>query len=251
MSSFVTADPNRILLVDISKWQDAPDTVQIPNFAVMKSRGVRGVIIKCGEGDALDRAFLVYQAALRDIGLPYGFYWYYNNKYSPDQQGKLFVDTIKRVGFPPLGIWLDLEDRLPGKYAGWKNWYDFLFDLEVAFPKKLIGIYTGHYYFKEFTLGVGIPQASLKWFGKFPLWVASYGVAPLPTEPWGDNWTLWQFTDLLDGIGYGVESKELDGNYFNGDERKFMEVFNLEGDTHIHSTRKINIYSNGTYQENS
>src|SRR3990172_126632 len=42
---------------------------------------------------------------------------------------------------------------------------------------------------------------------------------PLVPRPWSTTdhggWTFWQFTDHGDGYKYGVESKEIDLNYFN------------------------------------
>lgn len=227
MTNFVQADPNKVLILDISKWQDAPDTSQLPDFLRMKSHGVSGIIIKCGEANSIDRAFLSYVKATGEAGIPFGVYWYYNNKYSPKKQAQLFASTLKDNNiYPALGMWLDLEDRNPGSYSGWKRWYDFLAEMEYQCPIGIIGIYTGHYYFTEGT--VGIPPEALKWFGSYPLWIASYGHPPRDTKPWGGNWTLWQFTDLLDGIQYGVESKELDGNYFNGTKADYYDFFGLE-----------------------
>lgn len=255
MTDFVQPDPNKVLIVDISKWQDDPNTAKIVDFEKLKSNGVSGVIVKCGEANAIDRAFLSYVKAMDSANIPYGVYWYYNNKYSPKKQAQLFAQTLLDNKITPkLGMWLDLEDRNPGNYMGWKHWYDFLMEIisKIVLPKSIkIGIYTGHYYFTEFTVQAGIPASSLSWFAQFPLWIASYGYNPRATKPWGDKWTLWQFTDLLDGIRFGVESKELDGNYFNGTLKEFTEYFGL--DDVPQEPRKliktIYVYSDGTQEE--
>lgn len=256
MTEFVQADPNKVLIIDVSKWQDDPDTLKIPDFQRMYDLGASGIIIKCGEGTFLDREFLAYVDSLKSVGIPYGFYWYYNNKYSPKDQVDTFIEAIHKVGYPPLGVWLDLEDRKSGAYAGWRKWYDFLFDLEREFPDRLIGIYTNHWYFIEYTTGLGIPTASLNWFKHFPLWVASYGNYPSPTPPWVNDLTLWQFTDFLDGLYYGAESKELDGSYFNGNFSEFRNFFGLDDDTipseppkEIKKVKTIYIYSDGSQKE--
>lgn len=252
MSKFVQPDPNKVLIVDISKWQDDPHTVRIVDFVQLKGNGVSGVIVKCGEANAIDRAFLSYVAAMEQAEIPYGVYWYYNNKYPPKKQAQLLINTLEKNNIhPKLGIWLDLEDRNPGGYMGWRHWYDFLLEVKMKFPKEKIGIYTGHYYFTEFTIQAGISAASLGWFAQFPLWIASYGRFPLPTKPWGDSWTLWQFTDVLDGIKFGVESKELDGNYFNGTMEEFQKFFGLEvvQDGVRKLVKVIHIYSDGSSEE--
>lgn len=252
VTNFVQPDPNKVLIVDISKWQDDINTAKIVDFEKLKSMGVRGVIIKCGEANSIDRAFIPYVHALQSSSMPFGVYWYYNNKYPPKKQAKLFVDTLKgnKVN-PQLGVWLDLEDRNPGNYIGWKHWYDFLIEIITTLPKSIkIGIYTGHYYFTEFTVQAGITASSLSWFAQFPLWIASYGFLPRATRPWGDKWTLWQFTDLLDGIKFGVESKELDGNYFNGTLDDFNSYFGLnEKPIERKLVKTIYVYSDGSREE--
>lgn len=229
MAKFIQPDPSKVLIIDISKWQDDPNTLETVDFVQLKSQGTAGVIVKCGEANAIDRAFISYVQEMKKYNIPFGVYWYYNNKYPPKKQAKLFVDTlIKNNVNPKLGMWLDLEDRNPGKYTGWKYWYDFLLQITNELPERIVGIYTGHYYFTEYTTLAGIPPQSLAWFAKFPLWIASYGSSPKYTKPWGDDWLLWQFTDLLDGIKFGVDSKELDGNYFNGDIKKFCNYFKID-----------------------
>jgi len=51
-----TPDPSRVLLIDISKWQDDPNTPSGVDFAKMKSRNVSGVIMKVGQGLYVDRS---------------------------------------------------------------------------------------------------------------------------------------------------------------------------------------------------
>jgi len=249
--NFITPDPSKVLIVDISKWQDDPNTLKSVDFELLKERNVSGVIIKCGEANSIDRAFVSYARALETANIPFGVYWYYNNKYSPKIQATLFASTLKNYGISPkLGMWLDLEDRNSGNFTGWKHWYNFLVELKVQFPNSIIGIYTGHYYFAEMTIQAGISASSLEWFNQFPLWIASYGANPKPTKPWGLEWTIWQFTDLLDGKFYGVESKELDGNYFYGDATLFRKFFKLENPTTDKKLIKIiYIYSDGSKEE--
>ena len=47
--------------------------------------------------------------------------------------------------------------------------------------------------------------------------------------PWEKGeWLFWQYTEAGDGELYGVESKGIDLNYFNGDMAAFRARFNLE-----------------------
>lgn len=218
-------DPNKVLIVDCSRWQDDPDTENLIDFEIMKSKGVSGVILKAGQGIYHDRVVKISWEHAKAAGLPVGLYWYLDNTVDPKLQAQKFLelDLMKAE----LGIWVDLEDRVNGKFMGWKNWYNFIVTLQEKLPSLRIGIYTGHYYWIEFTKGSGISYASLQWFKKFTLWLASYGREPLYTEPWGDDWKIWQFTDFLDGESYGAESKELDGNYFRGTLDEYKQFFTL------------------------
>lgn len=251
MTKFVQPDPTKVIVIDISKWQDDPNTPETVDFTKLKGLGVSGVIVKCGEANSIDRAFLRYVQELKILEIPFGAYWYYNNKYPPKKQARLFVDTlVSNKITPQLGMWLDLEDRNPGKYTGWRNWYDFLSQTMNDLPDMRIGIYTGHYYFTEHTIQAGIPSQSLNWFAKCPLWIASYGAKPRYTKPWGDNWTFWQFTDILDGKLFGVDSKELDGNYFNGTLDEFYSYFSILSPTPLPKrlVRTIYEYSDGSQE---
>ena len=51
---------------------------------------------------------------------------------------------------------------------------------------------------------------------------------PLVPRPWTTNeWLFWQFTASGDGPAYGVESLEIDLNYFNGDAQGFAQRFGV------------------------
>lgn len=253
MTNFVQADPSKPLIIDVSKWQNDPVTPEYIDFAKMKSKGVDGVIMKAGQGLYTDRDFVTNWHLCKILGMPVGSYWYYDNRVDPSKQAKAWVDSLD-VENGELWMWLDLEDRQAGVYAGWKNWYVMLAKLQDLLPNAKIGIYTGHYYWVEFTKQAGIPKASLRWFKQFPLWLASYGGDPLDTDPW-DGWTIWQFTDFLDGKSYGAESFELDGNYFNGTIEDFRNYFGLSGEipeeTHPRTITVFDIYSNGDMQWNT
>lgn len=230
-------DQNKILIVDISKWQDDPDTPLGVDFALMKSRKVSGVIMKVGQGMYVDRAWeAAVRSALEDT-MPIGGYWYYDNRVEPKRQAKVMADALRDYPLP-LGLWLDLEDKQEGAYKGWKNWYTFLEKLKELMPGKKIGIYTGYYYWTERTVMSQIPKASLQYFKQYPLWIASYNAVPLIPDPWKPDYLIWQFTDLLDGAYYGVESKELDGNYLNSDV-SFDETFGISNTVSKEPTKKF------------
>ncbi len=46
-------------------------------------------------------------------------------------------------------------------------------------------------------------------------------------QPWA-SWTFWQWTDKGDGLAFGMESKGLDMNWFNGTEQELRKWAGVE-----------------------
>lgn len=215
-----------IIGTDISFYQDDPQTPQGVNFAKMRANA-EFVILRAGQNLWGDRDFKVNWRESKAVGLPRGSYWFYDSRVDPKLQAEKWVSMFDG-DFGELPLWADFEDNYNGPFKGWRNWYNFIERVKQLIPAgKEIGIYTAFYYWRENTVAVGIPNASLNYFKQYPLWIANYGVAsPLVPAPW-DTWTLWQFTDNGDGTIYGVESLNIDLNYFNGDLAAFRARFNL------------------------
>lgn len=217
---------DRVIGTDVSFYQDDPQTPQGINFTQMRSNNAGFAIIRAGQNLWIDRDFKVNWREARAAGIPRGSYWFYDSRIEPKQQAKLWA-SVFNGDYGELPLWADFEDNYNGKYKGWKHWYDFIEHIKQLVPTKEIGVYTNYYYWKENTVQAGIPSSSLNYFKQYPLWVAAYNpTGPTVPQPWTD-WTLWQFTDNGDGFPYGVESKNIDLNYFNGDLQKFRQRFNL------------------------
>ncbi|GAB1472179.1 hypothetical protein MASR2M66_30570 [Chloroflexota bacterium] len=215
-----------IIGTDISFYQDDPQTPQGINFAKMRANAYFA-IIRAGQNLWGDRDFKVNWREAKAVGLPRGSYWFYDSRVDPKLQAEKWISMFGG-DFGELPLWCDFEDNYNGAYKGWKNWYNFIERVKELIPaEKEIGIYTGYYYWKENTVAVGIPNASLNYFKQYSLWIANYGVTtPLVPAPWS-TWTLWQYTDNGDGTLYGVESLNIDLNYFNGDADAFKQRFGV------------------------
>src|SRR5690606_12372604 len=217
---------DRVIGTDVSFYQDDPQTPQGIDFRKMRQHGAAFAIIRAGQNLWTDRDFKVNWREARAAGIPRGSYWFYDSRADPKKQAELWV-SLFNGDTGELPLWADFEDNYNGSFKGWRHWYNFIERLKELLPGKEIGIYTAYYYWLENTVSVGIPTASLNYFNQYPLWIANYGVAtPLIPKPW-TAWTLWQFTDNGDGIPYGVESKNIDLNYFNGDLNDFYQRFGL------------------------
>jgi lysozyme len=210
---------------DVSMYQDDNNTPQRIDFAMMREQ-TSAVIIRAGQNSWIDPDFKHNWKAAKEAGLHRGSYWFYDSLLDPKKQAELWVSALAG-DLGELPLWCDFEDRYGGAFGGWKHWYDFIEHLKTLVPGKAIGIYTGYYYWLEHTVAKAIPKASLNYFKQYPLWVAAYNaVGPGVPTPW-DDWLLWQFTDNGIGAPYGVESKNIDLNYFNGSEAEFYQFFGL------------------------
>ena len=208
---------------DISFWQDRPDTARQVDFVQM-AKVAPFVIIRAGQGTWPDTDLIYNQREAKAAGMIRGFYWFYDSRAEPKAQARKFADVLNG-DYGELPLWADFEDRYNGAYKGWHNWYTFLEHLKTLVGGHPIGLYTAPYYWKENTVMVGIPTASLNYFKQYPLWIANYGVTnPSIPKPW-TTWEFWQYTDKGDGILYGVESLNIDLNYFNGDILDFNNKY--------------------------
>lgn len=211
---------------DVSFYQDDPETPNGINFRKMRENAYY-VIIRAGQNLWGDRDFKVNWREAKAVGMPRGSYWFYDSRVDPKLQAEKWVSMFEG-DYGELPLWGDFEDNYNGQFKGWKHWYNFLERVKQLIPaNKEIGVYTGYYYWRENTVGVGIPNASLNYFKQYPLWVAAYNpTGPSVPQPWAD-WTLWQFTDNGDGTLYGVESLNIDLNYFNGNIDAFRQRFGV------------------------
>lgn len=216
-----------IKIPDVSFWQDDPTTPLGIDFDVMASQ-TGAVIVRTGQNSWADNEFKISWHNAKLAGLLRGSYWFFDSRADPKRQAELYIATLGG-DLGELPLWCDFEDQYNGVFTGWKHWYTFIERLKVLAPDKQIGIYTGYYYWLDHTAGA--PIASKDYFRQFPLWIARYNATePLTPYPWID-WTLWQYTDNGDGALYGVESGNIDLNYFNGDADKFRQVFGVSIDT--------------------
>ncbi len=212
---------SKIIIPDISFYQDDPTTPQGVDFRIMRER-TPGVIIRAGQNTWTDTRFVEHWRRAKEAGLKRGAYWFYDSRAEPKKQAVHFAELLE-ADPPELGAWGDFEDRYGGAYDTWKHRYDFMENLSLKLPDTRIGIYTGYYYWLERV--TGISKERLEYFARYPLWIAAYNPsAPLIPPPF-KGYMFWQFTDNGDGKLYGVESKNIDLNYFFGDEADFELLF--------------------------
>jgi GH25 family lysozyme M1 (1,4-beta-N-acetylmuramidase)/uncharacterized protein YraI len=212
---------------DVSFYQDDPETPQGIDF--IKMRASAGyVIIRAGQNTWVDSDFKVNWREAKLAGLPRGSYWFYDSRTEPKKQAELWVQQFGG-DFGELPLFADFEEAYMGPYRGWKNWYTFLERLKALIGGHEIAIYTAYYYWRDNAPNATTQAANLNYFYQYPLWIANYGATePMIPLPWKKGeWLFWQYTETGDGALFGVESKGIDLNYFNGDLATFRARFNL------------------------
>ncbi len=212
---------------DVSFYQDDPETPQGIDFVKMRA-SAGYVIIRAGQNTWVDSDFKVNWREAKLAKLPRGSYWFYDSRTEPKKQAELWVEQFGG-DFGELPLFADFEESYMGPYRGWKNWYTFLERLKALVNGHEIAIYTAYYYWRDNAPNPETQAANLNYFKQYPLWIANYGATePLVPLPWKKGeWLFWQYTETGDGALYGVESKGIDLNYFNGDLAAFAARFNL------------------------
>jgi len=215
----------QIIGPDVSFYQDDPGTPQEINFVRM-NQTTDFVIIRAGQNLWVDSDFKNNWRRAKEAGLPRGSYWFYDSRADPRQQAELWFNHLNGDR-GELPLFLDLEEAYGGSFTGWQHWKAFLDRLRALVGQKEIGIYTAYHYWIN-NAPLNQPN-ELEYFHRYPLWIANYGVAqPLVPRPWAANeWLFWQFTATGEGPFYGVESLEIDLNYFNGDAEAFARRFGV------------------------
>lgn len=217
----------KIIGPDVSFYQDDPGTPNGINFTRM-NQAADFVIIRAGQNTWIDSDFKDNWQRAKKEGLPRGSYWFYDSRADPKQQAELWASLLTG-DMGELPLFADLEETYGGEFQGWNHWKQFLERLKELVGQKEIGIYTAYYYWLNNAPNAVTQATELEYFHRYPLWIANYGVSqPSVPKPWSANeWILWQFTAMGDGLLYGAESREIDLNYFNGDAQAFAQRFNV------------------------
>jgi lysozyme len=195
----------------------APEGVE--SWAKVRDAGIAAVIHKATEGqDFTDAKYETRRAAAPQAGLLWGSY-HFGTASDPEKQAKHFLSVVNPG--PNDLIVLDLEEneKNPHNSMSIKQAVTFLsivHDETGRWP----GLYAGAD-LRDMLNGHGHPILSNCW-----LWLAHWHDEPKLIPGW-DNWTLWQYTDGIQGPephtipGIGV----CDRSKFNGDLAGLQKLF--------------------------
>jgi len=208
--------------LDISSWQDIYSTPKQVNFDQMKLAGADFVFLKASQGTPrggwTDRTFVEYWKNSKAAGLLRGAY-HFMTWDAPIPQADHFSSLLAEDPgeLPPIC-----------DYEWWKvtpaNAIGLLASF-IARVKQNTGLQPGIYTAPGYWQPHGSSNA---FFAECPLWIAHWGArSPKVPAPW-KSWEFWQETNKGDGKMYGVESKQVDVDYFNGTveelHRKYGEL---------------------------
>ncbi|NPV87675.1 MAG: glycoside hydrolase family 25 protein [Anaerolineae bacterium] len=209
--------------LDVSKWQDDNTTPQQIDFNKAKRAGAYFVFIKASQDVYADPDFAYNWNAAKTAGLIRGAYHFFDYRKSPKTQADYLASLLKDDWgeLPPV---LDFEKHpawdLPTRDKCLRMIKEFFTQLETTCPKKPL-FYTNPSMIK-YTLSP-IPD----WLLEHPLWIAHYYVSAPSYKPWA-KWHFWQYSDRGDGLAYGMESLQVDMNWWNGTLEELHQFANLE-----------------------
>lgn len=208
--------------VDISYWQG-----EITNPAKLAEM-VDFVFIRAGYGnDYKDPRMEHYVQICKEYDIPYGLYWYTK----PDKSFEKHADNFYLIwNSKPGKIYpvFDLEERGRKNKTDLESWYKKLYDrfnAKVPQEYKKDITYTSPGFLNS---AIGITN----WLKHTLLMVAHWTTRDYPIIPneWavpGFTWKFWQWSSTGKGSDYGVSSKYIDLQRYNGTKSQFYAEFGI------------------------
>jgi len=202
---------------DVSHWQGDID------FAKMYAAGARFVFLKASQATWTDRRFIQNYNAARQTLLLVGMYHFLDWTKPAVEQALYFADLVR--AYPPdLPPVLDYECRTsaPAREKAVAEAKAFVMEVE-RYTSTRVMLYTSRGYWNEY-------GSDDRFWVDVPLWFAYYTNLPImitdliPPRPFRSI-EFWQFTERGDGALYGVQSKQIDLNYFNGTAQDLLNRY--------------------------
>lgn len=186
------------------------------NFNTMRMQ-TDYLILRAGQGQWLDTCFKRNRDECIRVGLPYGVYWFYDDRVSPAKQAETLYGLLKTHPLPKE-IWCDWERTYSGEYGGLDDVVAFMERIE-SLTGMTCGMYTGYYWFLENSNKNQYPS-QYRYLESKPLWLAWYtddftenGIEKVKIPPPFKEMDVWQYGTPSLAYKYGVtQSIEIDMN---------------------------------------
>lgn len=220
----------RALGLDISHYQGTPD------FNKMRNAGVSFVIIKASQNNFIDSLFRENWEGAKEAGLLRGAYHFYDMRegsLDPKAQAGFFCDLLENDPGELLPV-LDYEN--PGRegypdYPLHEKGETIVHQFSGRVKKRL------KHYPMLYTNLAGIQSLTplSAHIRSLDLWIAWYNTTShSPLTGTFSNWRMWQFRTTGNGEKFGVQSKGVDLNAFNGTVTDLYDYANS-----LHMTDRI------------
>lgn len=211
--------------MEITKEIEYPDVSFYQGVIDFEKIG-KTAIFRAGQNIWVDGQFHRNRAEAVKRGMNWGVYWFYDDRVSPGAQATALLSLFSGAQAKPnMEIWCDWESTYNGRYGSVANVVAFMQKIEAEMPYAKVGLYTGYYWFMNNThalLNIG----QLNYLKNKPLWLAWYGPAAqvkIP-RPW-TQLTVWQCGTPARGAEFGVNTIEIDMNWFNGTTAEFNQRY--------------------------
>ena len=184
----------------------------------MKKAGATFVYIKASQNVWADKSFQTNWEGAKAAGLLRGAYHFYDMRDgsdSPKHQAEYFANLLAD---DPGELLPALDFESPG-IAGYPDYpgHDQSDKIVRQFAdkvKRILGFYPMLY---TNLAGIKHLDPLTELVKNMELWIAWYNLkAHRPKYGVWSDWRIWQYKSTGDGIAFGVESKGLDMNAFNG-----------------------------------
>jgi len=209
--------------IDVSKWQSEV------NWQKAKTAGAQFAFIRAGSvdnptGACYEDFQFQRNAQLAPPVLPVGFYWYFRPNQNAVKQAEFFINLIRGKDYK-LYPTVDVEENgnLSASSVAIAIW-SFLNRVYQQLGVKC-QVYTSPGFWNSYV-------EHNTWAKEYPLWVAHWNVqVPMLPADWANAslpYTFWQSYVGNDGPEFGMGSKGLDHDVYNGDLEKFRREFHLD-----------------------
>jgi hypothetical protein len=238
-------------IIDISAWQDDKTTLRRIDFTKPLRHNIRCIMNRAVFSTTRDIIFDYNWIEERRLGYirgVYGFWDYRPGNPGVEIQAKSLVSILKNdPGEFPV-VWMDVErplqswPKLPSPRTVLASMKQYALIIEAGLSGKICGYYINGAMIK-YLMSDPIAWIQYKSFiTSRPLWIAAWpdwlnpnnqgkwkvlpgesldqyifrtGWIPNIYNQW-NKWLIWQYGTPTEGLKYGMESREVDADFFNG-----------------------------------
>lgn len=207
---FTLGNPNvpDVDFIDVSSYQP---NISVDTFKLMKSRGVKGVVVKLTEGTNYRNPYAPQQIKnAKAAGLKVSAYHFsrFKNKAQAQAEARYFAAYAQELGLPKSTVMVnDMEAaECNNGYATSNSVY---FALELIQKCKYSTVL--HYGYQSW-FDTGVLNANT--LGKDSIWIASYPYTPSKNDLWfKGQYEAWQFSSTMTVPGYTANTFDANIDY--------------------------------------